>query len=73
MVSAFYFTVTELTTDPVATVPPDPGANVTTPALVTDPASDPAVPDAWEVTSEKLGIAPVLAAEVGTASPVVRD
>ena len=39
-----YFTVTELTTDPVATVPPDPGVRETTPALVTEPASDPAVP-----------------------------
>ena len=39
-----HFTVTELTTDPVATVPPDPGVRETTPALVTEPASDPAVP-----------------------------
>ena len=41
-----YLTVTELTTDPVATVPPEPGVKLTTPALVTDPASDPAVPEA---------------------------
>ena len=39
-----HFTVNELTTDPVAIVPPDPGVKLTTPALVTEPANDPAVP-----------------------------
>ena len=42
--SFFYFMVTELTTDPVATVPPEPGVKATTPALVTEPANEPAVP-----------------------------
>ena len=71
--SFFYFTVTEVTTDPVATVPPDPGVSETTPALVTEPASDPAVPVACDVTSPKFGTAPVAGALVGTASPVIRD
>ena len=71
--SFFYFTVTELTTDPVATVPWPPAVSETTPALVTEPASDPATPELCDVTSEKFGTAPVAGALVGTASPVVSD
>ena len=57
--------MTELTTDPVATVPWPPAVKLTTPALVTEPASDPATPELCDVTSEKFGTAPVDGALVG--------
>ena len=69
--SFFYFTVTELTTDPVATVPWPPAVSETTPALVTPPASEPATPELCDVTSPKFGTAPVAGALVGTASRVI--
>ena len=65
--------MTELTTDPVATVPWPPAVSETTPALVTEPASDPATPELCDVTSPKFGTAPVDGALVGTASPVISD
>ena len=63
-----YFVVTEVTTDPVATVPAFPAVSETAPAVVIVPARSPAVPAACEVTSEKLAAAPVVTADPGIAS-----
>ena len=65
--------VTALSTLDMAEVPPPPAVIEFTPALVTDPASEPATPMAVEVTLEKLPTAPTDGAEVGTASAWIND
>ena len=52
----------------MAEVPPPPAVTLFTPALVTEPANDPATPIPVEVTLEKFPTAPTAGAEVGTAS-----
>ena len=52
----------------MALVPAPPAVTVRIPALVTVPASVSFAPAAYEVTLEKLGVAPREAAAVGTAS-----
>ena len=66
-----HFVVTEVITEPVATVPAFPAVRVTAPAVVIVPARSPAVPAACEVTSEKLAAAPVVTAAPGIASAYV--
>ena len=53
---------------PIPLEPAPPAVTVRTPAEVTVPARDPAVPAVYDVSDEKLGTSPTVGAEVGTAS-----